>query len=62
VLHIRFFYLVRDWFQRLPLHAQVKPILGAFMVGCIAIFFPQVMGNGYDYIAKALAGDTLIWS
>ena len=61
VLHIRFFYLVRDCFQRLPLHAQVKPILGAFMVGCIAIFFPQVMGNGYDYIAKALAGDTLMW-
>jgi CIC family chloride channel protein len=61
VLHIRFFYLVRDRFQRLPLHDQAKPILGALIVGCIAIFFPQVMGNGYDYIAKALAGDTLVW-
>ena len=61
VLHIRFFYLVRDRFQRLPLHHQAKPILGALIVGCIAIFFPQVMGNGYDYIAKALAGDTLVW-
>ncbi len=61
VLHIRFFYAVRDWFRRLPLHPQVKPIVGALLVGGIAIFFPQVMGNGYDYIAKALAGDTLVW-
>lgn len=61
VLHIRFFYLIRDRFQRLRLHDQVKPILGALLVGCIGIFFPQVMGNGYDYIAKALAGETLVW-
>jgi len=61
VLHIHFFYAVRDRFQRLPLHPQIKPILGALLVGCIGIFFPQVMGNGYDYIAKALAGETLVW-
>lgn len=61
VLHIRFFYLIRDRFQRLRLHDQIKPILGALLVGCIGIFFPQVMGNGYDYIAKALAGETLVW-
>jgi chloride channel protein, CIC family len=61
VLHIRFFYLIRDRFTRLGLHPQVKPILGALLVGCIGIFFPQVMGNGYDYIAKALAGETMVW-
>jgi len=61
VLHIRFFYLVRDWFKRLRLHEQIKPVFGALMVGSIGIFFPQVMGDGYDSIAKALAGDTLIW-
>ncbi|WP_035216861.1 chloride channel protein [Desulfobulbus elongatus] len=61
VLHIRFFYLIRDRFRRLRLHDQIKPILGALLVGCIGIFFPQVMGNGYDYIAKALAGETLVW-
>ena len=61
VLHIRFFYLIRDRFQGLRLHPQLKPILGALVVGGIGIFFPQVMGNGYDYIAKALAGDTLVW-
>lgn len=61
VAHIRFFYLIRDWFARLGLHPQIKPILGALLVGCIGLLFPQVMGNGYDYLAKALAGETLVW-
>lgn len=61
VLHIRFFYLIRDGFRRFSLHPQIKPIFGALLVGCIGLFFPQVMGNGYDYIAKALAGGALVW-
>ena len=62
VLHTRFFYLIRDWFQGLHLPEQLKPILGALVVGCIGIGFPQVMGNGYDYIAQVLAGEGLIWA
>ncbi|WP_448875297.1 chloride channel protein [Desulfobulbus propionicus] len=61
VMHIHFFYAVRDLFRKFPLHPQIKPIFGAFLVGCIAIFFPQVMGNGYEYIEKTLTGDTLVW-
>ncbi len=61
VLHIRFFYFVRDRFRVLPLHEQLKPIIGAFLVGSIGIIFPQVMGDGYEYIEKALAGEALIW-
>lgn len=61
VLHIRFFYLIRDRFGRMNLHPQLKPVFGALLIGCIGIFFPQVMGNGYEYIARALAGDTLVW-
>ncbi|WP_456385182.1 chloride channel protein [Desulfolithobacter sp.] len=61
VLHIRFFYLVRDWFRDLPLHPQLKPIMGAVLVGIIGIGFPQVMGDGYEEIEKALAGHGVIW-
>ena len=61
VLHIRFFYFVRDKFQALPLHEQAKPILGALLVGSIGIAFPQVMGDGYEYIEQALAGHGLVW-
>jgi CIC family chloride channel protein len=45
----------------LRLHEQLKPILGALMVGSIAIIFPQVMGDGYEYIAQTLAGEGIIW-
>ncbi len=61
VLHIRFFYWVRDWFRDLPLHPQLKPIMGAVLVGLIGIGFPQVMGDGYEEIEKALAGHGIIW-
>lgn len=61
VVHIRFFYFVRDKFQALPIHAQIKPIIGAFMVGSIGIVFPQVMGDGYEFIELALAGHGIIW-
>jgi len=59
VLHIRFFYFTRDFFRDLPLHEQLKPILGALIVGSIGIAFPQVMGDGYEYIEQALAGETV---
>ena len=61
VVHIRFFYFVRDKFQALPIHAQIKPIIGAFMVGSIGIVFPQVMGDGYEFIELALTGHGIIW-
>lgn len=61
VLHIRFFYYVRDRFRELPVHPQVKPLLGALVVGTIAIVFPQIMGDGYEFIAETLAGEGVIW-
>jgi CIC family chloride channel protein len=59
--HIRIFYWIRDRFQALPLHEQLKPILGAFMVGSIGIVFPQVMGDGYEFIEHTLAGHGVVW-
>ncbi len=61
VVHIRFFYKVRDFFVNWNIHPQAKPIVGAFLVGLIAIFFPNVMGDGYDYIKVVLAGHAVLW-
>lgn len=61
VLHIRFFYLVRDKFRAWPIHEQAKPVIGALLVGIIGIGFPQVLGDGYYYIEKTLAGEGLVW-
>jgi CIC family chloride channel protein len=60
VVHIRFFYFVRDWFRELSLPEHAKPIIGAFLVGSIGIVFPQVMGDGYEYIEQVLAGDGFV--
>jgi CIC family chloride channel protein len=54
VFYIRTFYRMKDEFDALKLHAQLKPVLGAFVVGCLGIFLPQIMGNGYEFIEGAL--------
>ncbi|MFZ5759207.1 MAG: chloride channel protein [Thermodesulfobacteriota bacterium] len=60
VLHIRIFYRVRDAFAALQMNMYVKPVLGAFIVGVIGIFTPQVMGNGYEYIGDVLQGNGVV--
>ncbi|MBN2720471.1 MAG: chloride channel protein [Proteobacteria bacterium] len=40
---------------RLPLWA--KPALGGLLLGCIGFVFPQVFGNGYDFMSVALMGN-----
>jgi len=59
VLHLKIFYFIRDKYRTLPIPAQLKPITGAFLVGLIAIFFPQVMADGYDYMESVLYGEGL---
>ncbi len=54
VFYIRTLYRTQDEFAALKLHPQLRPVLGALIVGGIGIFLPQVMGNGYDVIEKAL--------
>ena len=56
VFHIKVFYWVRDFYQRLNIPNQLKPITGAFVVGCIAIMFPQIMGDGYHFVETVLFG------
>jgi CIC family chloride channel protein len=57
VFHIKVFYYIRDKYEILPIHPQLKPITGAFLIGCIAIFYPQIMGDGYNFIETVLNGE-----
>lgn len=52
------FYGLRDVFHsftKLPNH--VKPAIGGFGVGIIAIMLPQVLGGGYGWIQQAINGN-----
>jgi len=62
VFYIRLFHYSRDSFalmKRVP--EPLRPLLGAFAVGCIGIFFPEILGDGYEWIEQALSGEMLGW-
>ena len=59
VVYIRLFHRIRHKFDRFRMHPQLKPVFGAFIVGSIGIFLPQVIGDGYEFIEQALAGNII---
>ncbi|MEW6118427.1 MAG: chloride channel protein, partial [Nitrospirota bacterium] len=59
IVYIRVFHRVKDEFASIKMPFQAKPVLGALIVGSIGIFFPHVMGNGYEYIEEALSGQII---
>ncbi len=60
VLYIRVFHTIKDTFDRSRIHPHLKPVIGAFLVGLIGIFYPHVMGDGYAFIEQALEGEVII--
>lgn len=56
VVFIKFFYRTKDYFDSHKAHPALKMLCGAFLVGSIGIFLPQVMSDGYSVIEEALAG------
>ncbi len=61
VFHIRIFYFIRDRFDTLKINPQLKPIIGALLIGICAMAFPQIMGDGYGYIKEVLTGKSAMW-
>lgn len=59
-LFIKVFFKTSDYFAKLNIHDQIKPIIGAFMVGCMGIIHFGVLGDGYEYIIKALQSPAAI--
>ncbi len=52
---------LRANFLRLPKRTRmVQPAMGGLAIGVILIFFPQVMGVGYEYVDQALNGGLLL--
>jgi len=54
-LHFR----IKDYFAALRVHRLAKPVLGGLLVGLIGIAFPQIFGNGYDFMESVLFGNGL---
>ncbi len=56
VFYIKAFFSIKDRFDGLNMNPHLKPALGALIVGTIGIFYPEVMGDGYEFIENALEG------
>ncbi len=49
-------FRIKGLFDKLKMPRLVKPMVGALLVGLIGVGFPQVFGNGYDFMSEFLHG------
>jgi H+/Cl- antiporter ClcA/CBS domain-containing protein len=54
VAYSRILYWVEDQFEKLPVHWTWWPALGGLGLGVIGLFFPRVLGVGYETISDIL--------
>ena len=54
-------FRIKDRFAALQMPRLAKPLVGGLLVGLIGCFFPQVFGNGYEFISDILLGSQT-WS
>jgi len=51
---------VEDFFDKIKVAPWFKPAIGGLLLGCVAIFFPQVLADGYETISLTLHGDLAV--
>ena len=61
-LFIKYVFGMQDyWDGKIKIPEYFKPALGGLMIGAIALFFPQIMGVGYDSINMALNEEKMLY-
>ena len=50
-----------DLWEKFPIPMWLSPAVGGAIVGGMAIFFPQVLGVGYETVYKAAHGEETLW-
>ena len=52
---------LRALFLRMPARTRIyQPAVGGLIIGVLLVFFPQVLGVGYEYVDQALNGGLLL--
>ncbi len=57
IFYVKTFYRVREIFASLEIPNHVKPMIGALFTGLIGMFFPQVLGGGYEWTTLIASGE-----
>ena len=60
LLYIRNFYGFTDWFRGWAPPRWAKPAIAGFLVGCIGLVIPGVLGTGYGFVQAGLDRETLL--
>jgi len=60
LLYIRNFYGLSAWFHHWAPPRWAKPAIGGFLVGCIGLVIPGVLGTGYGFVQAGLDRQTLL--
>jgi len=55
--YIRAFYFTRGLFRSLKTSRSFKLVIGAAIIGITAVFFPEILGDGYEHLGNVFAGD-----
>ncbi|MCP3939297.1 MAG: chloride channel protein [Actinomycetia bacterium] len=57
LVFVRILYIIEDWFEESPIRPELRPVVGALVVGGIGIASVDLLGAGLEGIDKALAGE-----
>ncbi len=60
LLYIRNFYGMTTWFHAWAPPRWLKPAIAGFMVGCIGLVIPGVLGTGYGFVQAGLDRQALL--
>jgi len=61
IVFIKTLYSVEDVFDSLRFPRFALPALGGLMVGAIALFYPQILGVGYETVSWVLSIPSVEW-
>jgi H+/Cl- antiporter ClcA len=59
LLYSKGFYGVAALSARLPLRRELRPAVGAALVGLLALWLPEVLGTGYGWVQESLSNQLL---
>lgn len=63
VAFVKLLLFIRLSFMKLPKRsAWLQPVAGGLVVGALGLFFPDVLGVGYDFVDRVLGGNVAVRS
>ncbi len=60
-VYVKCFYGVQHLFKQWDFPVMLKPAVGGFLLGLLAMAVPQVLGSGYGMVQAALYGKVALW-